>query len=362
MSKKKTSTEEVHPPPTITRARSRSEPRSDAEESSSSSSSSSIISLNTEDRQLLRSSMLPSQHSNNNNNNNNNSNINDNSIITGNNNNNIITTNSNLTNNEVMNMMQQMQIMILQSQQQIVKLSQQIAEKNNSINDISLHSKKHSKKELDEDDRIRLKDESKDRFNLIVFDEEEDDGYVPWLIKRQRLFPLEQYKTKYYKTRYTLLSRYDRKFEYYRSLFQFKGHKDLFPSLWIRYYHYALYKAGVPGYEKVRRVDPRVLSLPGWYVDKDDTQNDVKLDTQNDMPPYSKTFQELPEDLQKDPIPTESAPIHHNTLEEYTNEFISQMKLYQISRRKVGDEASSSAYVGRINQNREDYNEDSDSD
>ena len=38
------------------------------------------------------------------------------------------------------------------------------------------------------------------------------------------------------------------------------------------------------------------------------------------------------------------------------------MKLYQISRRKVGDEASSSAYVGRINQNREDYNEDSDSD
>ena len=145
-------------------------------------------------------------------------------------------------------------------------------------------------------------------------------------------------------------------------MFQFKAHKELFPSLWIRYYQYALYKAGVPGYEKVRKVESRFLPLPGWYVHEDDAPFDVKNDRQNDMPSYSKTFEELPDELQKDPTDKELAPLHHNTLEEYTNEFISQMKLYQLSRPKMGDESSSATYVGRINQDKDDNDNDSDQD
>ena len=303
----------------------------------------------------MRSSMLPTRDSNNNvNSNNNNSN---------NNNTNIPSLNVNMNNNgDMMLMMQQMQAMLLQQQQQVMSLTQQLADKK-SNNSSSSSSKKSSKQELDDDDKTRLKDNLKDRNELIVFDEEDENGYIKgFLLPREKYFPYDKYKNKYYKTRYTLLSPYGRKMEYIRSLFQFKAHEQLFPSLWQRYYKRALSEAGISGYEKVREVDVRSLLIPEWYVDERDTPIDIKNNRHNDMQPGCYTLMELPEELSVDPPALNQAPLHYDTLKEYTKTFVYQMKLHQAGKPKAGVDDESSYSSASITIKQEGVDSDNDDD
>lgn len=212
-----------------------------------------------------------------------------------------------------------------------LKKEETLVEKQERIDKI-IYKMKHKVK-LDEDDLVRLKDARKDKREATIFEPEPDSAMVPWLLLREEVYPIDKYKSKYYKERYTLLNEYGRMMEYIRSLFIFKGDTRLFPSLWIQWYKRALHDAGVPGYEKIRPVDAHKLEFPEWCRDSRDAKTKLSNNKSNDIPPDSKTLEGLPMILRVDPPINEVASDEFDDYRELTQSYIYQMKLHQAAHR-----------------------------
>jgi hypothetical protein len=207
-----------------------------------------------------------------------------------------------------------------------LKKEEKLVDKQQKLDKIIYKMKNRIK--LDEEDLVRLKDAKKDKREATIFEPEPDTAMVPWLILREEIYPIDRYKNRYYKERYTLLNEYGRMMEYVRSLFIFKGDMRLFPSLWVQWYKRALHEAGVPGYEKIRPVDTHKLEFPEWCRDARDAKSQLSNNKSNDIPPDSKTLEGLPMILRVDPPINELASEEFRDYQELTQSYIYQMKLH----------------------------------
>ena len=166
------------------------------------------------------------------------------------------------------------------------------------------------------------------------FEPEEDDSYVQWLLLREKLYPYHRHP-KLYKSRHTLLSVAGRLWEYIRTLVMTRGGKKLFPSQWLRKYHFEANAMGIELNSRIRPIDTKSLIFPGWFVDERDIVLATRSIVDNDLNPHSATLSELPPELRVDPPGYRKITMLGAGVEEILKYYMRQLKLYETSREPI---------------------------
>ena len=208
------------------------------------------------------------------------------------------------------------------------ELKSQIAALRAELNELPLSDPSSSSSEDESEKKGRKSTENDDS---IVYDHEEEDSYMKWLLLRERLFPIKKYP-KLYSTRHTLLSYAGRVWEYIRTLVSTRGNSKLFPSVWVQKYKYEATQMNLATYPKIRKVESRSLVLPIWSVDERDIILSTRNITDNDIPPHNFTLSELPTELGVDPPRYRKITMLEAGVEDILKYYMKRLKSNETSR------------------------------
>jgi hypothetical protein len=184
-----------------------------------------------------------------------------------------------------------------------------------------------------EEERVKRREKKAMRDEEETFDSESDDethldSYIHWLEKREKIFSYKQYKYKYYKSRYSLLSPAGRKFEWLRFGFLTGFPVTIYGLTIHRWFNAKKEQVGLQAKGRnYRKVSDRALQIPQMSYDNRDMRIKIKNENEEDLYANPKVYENLPFDLRVAPAEDASEKMQYSSVEEYVKNMFSVKKL-----------------------------------